>query len=330
MSMSHGKPPGKAEKPLAFTVLGAGPVGTACAALAAGRGHHVTLWSPRGGGTRSIGGAIATHGLMEGHFPVRIAADIGRAIESADAVMVVVPGHAQGPLMERLARVITGRPAVLVAPAASLSPMLLDRMLAPRGITAEVGGLAAAPLAARRLADGRLWVGALRPILWLGADVAAPRLAAVATALFGRPVRELGGLLGASLAEMSGLADAAQLLAPPGDPEAAGRLLAALAADRGALALRLGLTLPDAAGYFAEIGGLPPLEPARAMSQAGLALSFLATLGSATATALPMTEAALRLLEVTSGRPMRSNAVLGTLGEAVVRGLVARGRPRAA
>jgi len=43
-----------------------------------------------------------------------------------------------------------------------------------------------------------------------------------------------------------------------------------------------------------------------------------------------MTEATLRMLEVASGRPMRSNAVLGTLGEAVVRGLVARGRPRAA
>ncbi len=323
-------PLGQAEKPMAFTVLGAGPVGTACAALAAARGHHVTLWSPRGGGTRFIGSAVETHGLLAGRFPLRVAADIGRAIESAEAVLVVVPGHVQASLMERLARVINGRPAVLVAPATSLSPLLLDRMLGPRGITAEVAGLAAPPVAARRLPDGRLWVGAVRPMLWLGSDGAAARLAGVATALFGMPVRALGGLLGASLAEMSGLADAALLLAPAGEAAAASRLLAALAAERDALAAKLGLTLPDAAAHFAEIGGLPPLDPARAMAQAGLALSFLATLGSATATALPMTEAALRLLEVTSGQAMRGNAVLSTLGEAVVRGLVAGGRPKAA
>ena len=318
------------ERPLSLTVLGAGPVGTASAALAASRGHHVTLWSPRGGGTRFIGASLAVHGLLEGNFPVRIAADIGRAVEAADAVLLMVPGHVQPVLLERLARVINGQPAVLVAPAASLSPMLLERMLGPRGITADVGGLAAPPVAARRLPDGRLWLGAMRTRLWLGADFGAPRLAAVAGALFGITVRQMPGLLAASLADLSGLADAAQLLAPPGERDAPLRLLAALSAERDLLAAALRLPMPDARTYFDEIGGLPPLDAARAMGQGGMALSFLATLGAATRTPVPMTEAALRLLEVFSGRSLRANAALAGLGEEVVRGMVVTGRWMAA
>lgn len=317
-----------AEGRLHVTVLGAGPVGTASAALAASRGHHVTLWSPRGGGTRYIGAAIAVHGLLQGDFPVRVAADIGRAVEAADAILLMVPGHIQPMLLERLARVLNGRPAVLVTPPASLSPLLLTRMLAPRGITAAVGALAAPPVAARRLADGRLWLGAIRPRLWLGAEAGGPRLAEVAAALFGMPVRLMPGLLAASLADLSGLGDAAQLLAPPGEREASLRLLSALIAERDLLAEALHLTMPNDGGYFSQIGGLPPLEGEatrqdRAMGQGGMALSFLATLGVATRTPTPMTEAALRLLEVMSDRPMRGNAALTGLGEAVVRDMVA-------
>jgi opine dehydrogenase len=312
-----------AEKAIHVTVLGAGPAGTATAALAASRGHQVTLWSPRGGGTRHIGAAIRVHGLLEGEFAVRVAADIGRAVEAAEAVLVMVPGHVQPQLLERLARVLHGRPSVLVTPPNSLSPMLLERMLAPRGITAEVGGLAAPPVAARRLDDGRLWLGAIRPRLWLGADFGGQRLAQMATSLFGRPVRLMPGLLAASLADLSGLGEAALLLAPPGGQEAPLRLLARLTAERDAVAAALRLTMPEATGYFGEIGGLPPLDAERAMGQGGMALSFLATLGAATRTPVPMTEASLRLLEVFCGQPMRANKSLTSLGEAVVRGVTA-------
>lgn len=147
-----------AGKPLHVTVLGAGPVGTASAALAASRGHHVTIWSPRGGGTRYIGAAIAVHGLLQGDFPVRVAADIGRAVEAADAILLMVPGHVQPMLLERLARVLNGRPAVLVTPPASLSPLLLARMLAPRGARAVLTiGADAWPLPIPMAERGGVW-----------------------------------------------------------------------------------------------------------------------------------------------------------------------------
>ncbi|RVT91463.1 hypothetical protein EOD42_22675 [Rhodovarius crocodyli] len=311
-------------KPLRLAVLGAGPVGTASAALAASRGHDVTLYSPRGGGTRHIGASVTLNGLISGQFPVRVSADLGRALEGVDAVFLAVPGHAQTTLLERLARVLTGAPGVLVAPAASLSPLLLARLLGPRGVSAAVGGLVAPPVAARRLPDGRLWLGALRQRLWLGADAEIPRLTNLAEALFGIRVRPMEGMLSASLADMSGLGDAAQLLAPPGNPQAAFRLLREFARERDALAARFGLGLPDSGLYFDEIGGMPPMEPERALGQGGLALSFLVTLGVAGRVKVPMAEAALRMLEVFAGRSLRANPSLLALGEDAVRGVLRR------
>lgn len=311
---------------LALSILGAGPVGTACAALAASRGHSVTLWSPRGGGTRLLGAAIEVHGLLEGRFPVRIAADIGRAVEAANAVMVVVPGHAQQPVLQQLARVLNGRPAVLVAPAASLSPTLLTRMLEPRGLTATVAGLAYPPLAARRLPDGRLWVGAIRRRLLLGADHDAANSAATAETLFGATTRTLPSLLAVSLADLSGLADAAQLLAPPGSTQAAMRLLTSLSDERQTLSTTLRIPPRPDTDYFADIGGLPPLDATRALGQGALALSFQTTMAAATNTCLPMTEAALRLLEAIADTPLRRNPILATLGEDQLRTLVRWGR----
>ena len=314
------------DRSLAVSVLGAGPVGIGIAALTASRGHRAALWSPRGGGTRRIGASIDVYGLLEGRFPVRVAADIGRAVEGADAVVVAVPGHAQQPVLQQLARVLNGQPAVFVAPAASLSPLLLARMLEPRGLDAAVGGLAFPPLAARRLPDGRLWIGALRRRLFLGADGDPARLIRVAEALFGAPVRALPDLLAASLADLSGLADAAQLLAPPDSAQAAMRLLTALSEERQALCAALRVPPRPAGDYFAEIGGLPPLDAARALGQGALALSFQITMAAATNTRLPMTEAALRLLEVIAGTTMRRNPVLAALGEDQLRALIRWGR----
>ena len=50
-----------------LTILGAGPVGLASAALAGARGHGVTLWSPRGGGTRGIRDAVLANAPAPEH-----------------------------------------------------------------------------------------------------------------------------------------------------------------------------------------------------------------------------------------------------------------------
>lgn len=89
--------------------------------------------------------------------------------------------------------------------------------------------------------------------------------------------------------------------------------MAALTAERDALALAFGLRLPDALRFTNEVGGLPSPEPDRALAEAPHALSFLLALGRAARVPMPVAEATLTLLEVLSGRALRGNAVLDGL-----------------
>jgi hypothetical protein len=181
-----------------------------------------------------------------------------------------------------------------------------------------VAALATPPAIARRLGGDRVWVAALRQRIWLGA-VPAPaiaRLGPLVEGLFGIAAEPLPDALAAALADLMPLMHAAQALAAapgPGgaaDPAALGRLVAALTAERDALAAAFGLSLPDARRFTAELGGLPAPEPDRALAEAPHALSFLLALGRAARVAMPVAEATLTLLEVLSGRPLRENAVL--------------------
>lgn len=287
-----------------LTILGAGPVGLGSAALAAGRGHAVTLWSPRGGGTRGIAAAVLAEGALRGRFPLRVAADLGRALADADAVLLAVPGAAQASVMHRVAGVVQGAPAVLVAPATALAPLLLERLLVARGIRVPVGALAQPPVIARRLGADRVWVDAVLPRLALAAVPAAAvaRLGPVAAALFGLGVDPLADALVAALADAMPLLHAAQALSPA----APARLAAALLAERDALAAAFGHRLP-------EPGPLPPPEAARAPAEAPHALSFLLALGQAARVRLPVAEAVLTLLEVQTGQKLRGNAILAEL-----------------
>ena len=103
-------------------------------------------------------------------------------------------------------------------------------------------------------------------------------------------------------------------------------LLTALSDERQALCATLRVPPSPSTDYFADIGGLPPLDAARALGQGALALSFQITMAAATRCRLPMTEAALRLLEVIAGTSMRRNPVLAALGEEQLRGLIRWGR----
>lgn len=304
-----------------LTILGAGAVGLASAALAGARGHGVTLWSPSGGGTRGIRDTVQAEGAVNGRFPVRVAADLGRALADAEVVLLAIPGHAQGQVMHRIAAVVQGTPAMLVAPATSLSPLLLDRLLVARGIRVPIGALATPPMTARRLDGDRVWVGKLRPQLWLGAVPAAAtaRLVPLVGALFGIQTKPLADALAAALADLTPLMHAAQALAPGrgpaggADPAALVRLLAALVGERDALSAKFGHQRLDAARFAAEVGGLPMPEPERALAEAPHALSFLLALGRAVGLPMPVAEATLTLLEVLSGRPLRGNAILAEL-----------------
>lgn len=294
--------------------LGAGPAGSAMAALAASRGHEVTLFSPRGGGTRHLGHDIATTGLLEGRFPLRVAADLWRATERAEAILLALPPAALPPLLQRLASALVGSPAILFAPASGLAPALLHQWTLARGLSPRIAALPVPPLLATRNAEGVVEVTALRPRLWLGplADASRVELAGLTESLFGLPVEPLADVLAASLAEPGALMEAARLFAPAGLTHGIGRLLLALAAERDALGAALGRdNLPGIAALVTEQGGIA-IAP-RPFDETGQSIAFLEAMARATGTPAPLVTAALNLLETAAGERFGPHPVLAAL-----------------
>jgi opine dehydrogenase len=284
------------------------------AALAVCRGHAVTLWSPRGGGTRRIRDELNTSGVLEGSWKLRVAADLWRAVEHAELIVVALPGQVLAPILQRLASALIGMPDIILAPPGALAPALLHQLAGARGITPRIGALPVPPVAARREADGTVLITAIRPRLWLGSlpKEAAPRLAIALDALFGLPVEALDDVLAAALAEPGPLMGAAQLFAPAGLIHGVGRLLLGLAAERDALALALGRrNLPGIAPLVTEQGGLP--ETPRPLAEIGAGLAFLDGIARATQTPAPLITAALSLLEGSTGEGLSPHPVLAEM-----------------
>lgn len=295
-------------------ILGAGAAGSAMAAIASSRGHEVTLWSPRGGGTRHLGEGIKTRGLLKGSWKLRIAADIGRALDGAEVVIVALPGDVLPQFLPRMAATLMGHPEVLLAPPGALAPLVLHGLLASRGVSLRVGALPVPPVAARRDGDGAIHITAVRPRIWAGAlpVPAMPRIAETLSALFGLPVEPLADALAAGLAEPTPLIGAARLLAPASVAQSMGRLLLGLAAERDALAQACGRgQIPSIAAMVTEQGGLPEALPP--LTEIGAGLAFLDALGRATRQPTPLATAALQMLEGSTGQSFSPHPVMREL-----------------
>lgn len=302
---------------LRLAILGAGPAGSAMAGLAASRGHEVTLWSPRGGGTRHLGERLKTRGALVGSWPLRIAADLGRAVDGAEAVVVALPGHVLPQLLHRMAATMVGGPAVLLAPPGALAPLLLHALAGSRGLSVPVGALPVPPVAARRDGDGAIDITAIRPRIWAGglSEGARRPLAEVLTELFGLPVEPLADVLAAGLAEPTALIGAARMLAPAAIQHGMARLLLALAAERDALAAACGRgPLPGMAEMVTEQGGFPEAPPP--LHELGAGLAFLEALGRASGCPVPLIAAALQMLEVAAGESFSPHPVMKDLDPA--------------
>lgn len=294
------------------------------AAIMAARGHAVSLWSPRGGGTRHLGSELTTRGILEGRWPVHVAADLWRAAELSELILIALPDQAMLPILQRLSGALIGAPDILLAPPGGLAPALLGQLMAARGIAPRIGALPVPPILARRDADGVVAITALRPRIWLGAlpAPAAPGLMAMAEALFGLPVEPLRDILAAALAEPGALVEAARHFAPPGLQHGLARLLLGFAAERDAIAASLGRgALPSIAALVTEGGGLP--DPARPMAETASGLTFLTAMARASQTPTPLLAGALALLEAAAGESFGPHPVLAALEPTALAALLA-------
>lgn len=347
-------------------VLGAGAVGPAAAALAASRGHAVSLWSPSGRGTRGIGGSLTTEGALAGSFPVRVAQDLPEALDGAEAALLAVPAYAFPALLPRIAAAAPGGMTLLIAPAASLAPLAFDALGAARGKRAPVGALATTPLTARRLAPDHVRIPSIRAAVDVAAVPAraAPEIAALATELFGHACPVAPDVLQPALANANPIIHAALALAnvsriergehwPQYElmTEATCRLMIALEEEREALAAAFGHAVPPLSESLHRASGVPrgPLhEMGAAIAAAGrsvagptgmetryvtedvpFGLAFYLWLARGRGIGMPRTEAVVAVLEALWGRDLRTNPLLDALDAAALPRLLREGFGRA-
>ncbi|MBP0446919.1 NAD/NADP octopine/nopaline dehydrogenase family protein [Roseomonas sp. SSH11] len=339
-----------------LSVLGAGAVGPAAAALAASRGHEVTLWSPSGAGTAGIGTSIEAEGAVAGDIPLRTAPDLADAFRGADAALLAVPAYAFPSVLPRIAAVLPPGLPLLIAPAASLSPLALDALLAARGAPAArapIGAMATTPVTARRLSPGRVRVAAVRAAVDMAAIPAASagEMGALATALFGHACPLAPHALHAGLANANPIIHAVLALTNVTRIEkaeewpqyglmtpAACRMMERLSAERAALAGSFGIAVLGLDESLHRANGVP-MGPLHEMAAAIAAsrgavtgpaametryvtedvpygLAFYLWLARGRGIPMPVTEAVVTALETLWGRDLRANPLLRQLDPA--------------
>jgi opine dehydrogenase len=331
-------------------ILGAGAIGPAAAVLAAGRGHDVVLWSPSGRATAGIGGRLVAEGAVDAEVAVRVAKDLGDALDSVDAALLAVPAYALPVLLPQVAAAAGPGLPLLIAPAAALAPLALEALRAGQGARAPVGGLATTPTTARRIAPDRVRIPAVRSAVDIGAVPAgaAGEMAALASALFGHACPTAPNVLHAALANANPIIHAALALANVTRieraeawpqyalmTEAACRLMTDLEAERDRLAAAYGLKVPTLADSLHRASGVPrgPLPAMGAAIDASgravngpatmdtryvtedvpFGLSFHLWLAAQRGIPMPRTDATVTVLESLWGRDLRANPLLARL-----------------
>ncbi|WP_230166610.1 NAD/NADP octopine/nopaline dehydrogenase family protein [Roseomonas sp. CECT 9278] len=342
-----------------LAILGAGAIGPGCAVLAASLGHQAVLWSPSGAGTAGIDGVLQAEGQVEGTFPVSVATTLAEAFAGADVALLTVPAYALPALLPPIAAAIPKALPLLIAPAASLAPLAFARL---RGPGAPVGAMATTPVTGRRTGPDRVRIAAIRAWVEMGAlpGAAAPDLAALAESLFGNRWPVVPDALAAAFINTNPIAHAALALANVTRIEqretwgqyglmtpAVCRLMETLCAERDALAARFGHHPPSLVEALHRTNGVPrgPLhEMTQAIEQgrgviAGptdmqtryvtedvpYGLAFYLALAEAIGQPMPVTAAAVTVIETLWGRGLRDNPLLAGLDLADLPGTLNRG-----
>jgi opine dehydrogenase len=336
-----------------LAVLGAGAIGPASAVLAISRGHQAVLWSPSGAGIAGLGGTITAEGLIAGDFPLPSTTSLDEAFEGADAAFLAVPAYAFDAVLPRIAEALPAHLPLLIAPAASLSPLVLDALLARRGADpgrAPIGAMATTPGGARRLGPARVKVAMLRSAVEMAAipAAAAPAMAALAHDLFGLDCPLSPDALHAALLNLNPIAHAVLALTNVTRMEhaedwpqyammtpAACRMMEVMGAERDALAAAFGHRLESLATFLHRANGLPlapladltaaiarkrpdvlgpkTMESRYVTEDVPFGLAFYQAIAATAGIAMPVTGALVTALEALWGRDLRRNPLLDTI-----------------
>jgi opine dehydrogenase len=254
------------------TILGNGAIARGCAALAASRGHQVTIWSR--GMAAGASHILRSSGAIEGDFAVTHAPDPGFALAEAEVAVIAIPANGHRFMMEAIAPHLAPGVPVLVIAAASLSPTVLVKLTQGRN---KVAGLGTTPMMGRVAGDG-VRISGIRPRV--GITGGAPMIA-LAEALWGEGhFDDAPDLIAASLSNINPIAHLAIALCNVTRIEqretwpqylnttpAVCRLIEALDSERLALARAYGTRVPTAEEHFARSSGTSATTLAAIMAE---------------------------------------------------------------
>lgn len=253
-------------------IAGCGGIGLGLAALLAAAGHEPWLWAPRGSddALAAAQGRLQASGLIEGDWPLRLAADAAALCDGAEWLIVAVPANGHRAVIDALLPALRRGQRVLISSMASLSALYLHEAARARGLDVPVISLASTVLTARRTAPGRVRVLTRRGRL--GLSVLPERAAAAGLAdgqaLFGDVFELQSNALATVLANVNPISHGPLALfnwtrierSEPWPqyhyltPRVAA-VIERLDAERQALAAALGVTLPPLAAHFARSFG---------------------------------------------------------------------------
>jgi opine dehydrogenase len=245
-------------------VVGTGPVGLGCAALADANGHEAIVWSPRAPeaaapATREI----ETVGLFEHRCRVPVATGPA-ALADCDVVIFCVLGNGHRIAFERVAPHLRAGQSVIISSHCSLGALYLSRLLATRGVRMPIIAWATT-LTGGPIAGGRVQVRLLRRELEVatvpasaiqhGLDVSrslckavfhpSPNLLAIALSNLNPPIHMANAMLNFTRMQRGEAWDNYGCIT-----EGVGRLIEGLDEERLAIAARFGVRVRSAREHF--------------------------------------------------------------------------------
>lgn len=236
-----------------LTVIGDGAVARACAAIAASRGHAVTQWSRSFTAARDV--VLHAEGALAGDFPLRHEAIAAKAVAGADVVAIITAANGHRTVMQAIAAYLPAGVPVLITPAMSLSPCVLEKLTDGRN---PVGALGTTPATARTDGPG------VR-VLTIRDRVGIAGCRDVAEKLWGERYDDAPDLIAAALSNINPIAHLAIALCNVTRIEhreawpqylhmtdAVCRLIEGLDRERLALAAAYGTSVPTAEAHFAR------------------------------------------------------------------------------
>ena len=337
-----------------IAILGAGSIALANAALLADAGHRVTLWSPSGNSTASLGQkfTLAFSGAATGHAIVHAAAEIAIAVADAEVVIISVPAYGHVAVMDACAPYLTAGQVVLVMPMLSLTSLYLSRLLQARSVAVPIVSFGTTVMTARRKRPAEVELLSIRGKLDLAALPVryTDEAMRIATALYGERFSAQSDTLAVAMVNVNPISHVPLALANLTRIEkgevwtqydnmdgAVAKMIVAVDRERLAVAAAFGLAVRSIEEHFHYSFGVPmadlgtqsravhtrigsPTGPVSLDSRyftedVPYGLAFYAAMGRVVRVPTPCIDACIALASAACGRDFASeNAMIGTLG----------------